>query len=150
MTRANSTSRTLPRRLAAAVGFAAAVALAASTTPFSATAEPSSDTWDLEAYEDCLKSIPEWERHSAFVDHALESCCLNSGGLWHGDSKTCTTQVPGSNRDQAAPGVSDNPQVAPPPPQAPPRRDLSRIPFDNAPINPGPSAPTTTPVPGLS
>jgi hypothetical protein len=157
MNRANPGRARVPMALVATF-FAAAVGFGANTigTALVAIAEPNnSGTWDIEAYDACIKKLRPWESASQMVlDAILQSCCENSGGVWNGN--TCVappgqpagqTQVP-PPRDTSGLPV-DNPPVNPGPQAAPPR-DPSRIPQDNAPINSGPSAPATTPVPGLS
>jgi hypothetical protein len=129
--------------------FAAAVALGANTigTAPVAVAAPNGGTWDLDAYEECLKVMRPWESPTQeLLDKILKYCCEDSGGIW--DGNTCVAPpTEGAPNRQTPSGVGDNPQVAPPPP--PPPRDPSRLPQD-MPINPGPSAPITTPVPSPS
>jgi hypothetical protein len=147
MTRAYTASPKLFRDLATAPLFGAVIVFGSATHPAIANADPS---WDLELMDECFSSGPTDPSNDETWIHYHE-CCIISGGVWQAGSgvtgKCVAPPGQGSSQNEQMPsGVADNPQVAPPPEAAPPK-DLSRIPHDNIAINPGPSAPATTPVP---
>jgi hypothetical protein len=76
--------------------FAAAVAFGGSAVghPAITTAAPITNSWDLEAFDDCLRKIdttvyPGSKRlQDQSVHDDIKKCCWNSGGVW-GLGDTC-------------------------------------------------------------
>ena len=86
--------------------FATAVALSAI-----ALAEPNTDSWDLEAFDACLRKIDTTVYPGAkflqedAVHQAMMNCCLESGGVWSSNTNTCS----------APPGQAPAPRINIPP-----------------------------------
>jgi hypothetical protein len=119
----------LPLVLTAGV-FAAAVAFGGSAVghPAIATAEPNTDSWDLEAWEACMRKIDTTQHPGAqflyddYIHNEMMKCCVNTGGVWHSDTNTCVAppaQGPANRRIPPdlgnAPAVTMTPQGPPPP-----------------------------------
>jgi hypothetical protein len=102
-------TRPKPSRVKYAAMLVGALAVAATPLAYPATApaEPNTASWDLEAYDDCLKKIdmtpPLLPSRDEYLYNEMRKCCNNSGGVVGVEGK-CQTPPGDSQGSRQLPG----------------------------------------------
>ena len=113
----------MPLALTAGV-FAAAVAFGGSAVghPAIAAAAPNTDSWDLEAFDDCLRKIDRTRYGGAqflyddYLHNEIMKCCISSGGVWGVGEKCEAPPAQGPGNRQIPSDIATAPTVTKDPP----------------------------------